>query len=222
MRLNVCKGATSLVNAEDFIGRCKISIAELNEMRAAAWAAVFGAAAAGSPQARPLFDNNSFACPHLQTPTEAKDIWMPLGKGEFSNEDGCVSAWCLLLCCCSVGMGACQQRVGSVLTVHLCMRDRCTWYARLQGGGFGEVHLKVTYWPFELIKWHRGGPGCGRMQPQALYMLPAQHFASLPHLKPCLPPQCRGQARCHRRHGAQVSWRRGHCWVAQSLERGVL
>ena len=27
----------------------------------------------------------------------------------------------------------------------------------LQGGGFGEVHLRITYWPFELIDWHNGG-----------------------------------------------------------------
>ena len=26
----------------------------------------------------------------------------------------------------------------------------------LQGGGFGEVHLRITYWPFELIDWHKG------------------------------------------------------------------
>lgn len=33
MRLNVFKGAASLVNAEDFIGRCKVSIDELSEVR---------------------------------------------------------------------------------------------------------------------------------------------------------------------------------------------
>lgn len=77
MRLNVFKGAASLVNAEDFIGRCKVSIDELSE-----------------------------------TPGEPADLWVPLGKDEFSNEDGC-------------------------------------------GGGFGEVHLRVTYWPFELMRGHK-------------------------------------------------------------------
>lgn len=33
MRLNVFKGAASLVNAEDFIGRCKVSLDELSEVR---------------------------------------------------------------------------------------------------------------------------------------------------------------------------------------------
>lgn len=33
MRLNVFKGAAALVNAEDFIGRCKIAISQLAEVR---------------------------------------------------------------------------------------------------------------------------------------------------------------------------------------------
>ncbi|KAL4853134.1 Synaptotagmin-5 [Chlorella vulgaris] len=47
-----------------------------------------------------------------QSPGRAIEKVMPLGKGEFSNEDGC-------------------------------------------GGGFGELTLKLTYWPFELIDFHR-------------------------------------------------------------------
>lgn len=77
VRLNVFKGATSLINAKDFIGRCRIDIDELADR-----------------------------------PCQTVDKQMPLGKGEFSNEDGC-------------------------------------------GGGFGELHLKVTYWPFELIDFHK-------------------------------------------------------------------
>ncbi len=26
----------------------------------------------------------------------------------------------------------------------------------VQGGGYGELRLKVTYWPFELIDFHKG------------------------------------------------------------------
>ena len=36
---------------------------------------------------------------------------------------------------------------------HPCAVLRCTV---VQGGGFGELHLKVTYWPFELIDFHKG------------------------------------------------------------------
>lgn len=75
-RLNVLKGATSLLNAEDLVGRCKLEVSEL-----------------------------------ARSPGQPMDKWIPLGRGEFSNEDGC-------------------------------------------GGGFGEVHLRMTYWPFELMTGH--------------------------------------------------------------------
>ncbi|KAL4424271.1 hypothetical protein ABPG75_001572 [Micractinium tetrahymenae] len=76
MRLNVFKGATSLVNAKELVGRCAIQVADLAE-----------------------------------APGQAVDKWVPLGRGEFANEDGC-------------------------------------------GGGYGELHLRLTYWPFQLLSGH--------------------------------------------------------------------
>ena len=49
----------------------------------------------------------------MQAPGVTVDKWLPLGRGQFSDEDGC-------------------------------------------GGGFGEVHVKLTYWPFELMRGHTG------------------------------------------------------------------
>ncbi|PSC74351.1 synaptotagmin-5-like [Micractinium conductrix] len=46
-----------------------------------------------------------------ETPGETVEKWMPLGRGEFSNEDGC-------------------------------------------GAGFGELQLRITYWPFNLLSRH--------------------------------------------------------------------
>lgn len=60
-----------------------------------------------------------------QTPGETVDKWLPLGRGAFSDEEGC-------------------------------------------GGGYGEVHVKLTYWPFELMRGHTGatlwGGACRLLQ----------------------------------------------------------
>lgn len=77
---------------------------------------------------------------------------MPLGTGEFSNEDGCVSACMRRLAQCnscaldgSLTFPPVLDELAALFPIHV-----------LQGGGFGEVHLKVTYWPFELMRGHMG------------------------------------------------------------------
>lgn len=75
-RLNVIKGAASVLNSKELIGRNILRISDF-----------------------------------LDTPAEPVDVTLPLGLGEFDNDDGC-------------------------------------------GGGRGELHLRVTYWPLEKMGGH--------------------------------------------------------------------
>lgn len=74
-RVNVVKGAASMINAKEVIGRCSVKVSD-----------------------------------YTPRPGEQVEKWYPLGLGAFDDPDGC-------------------------------------------GGGRGELLLKITYWPFDLMNW---------------------------------------------------------------------
>ena len=111
------KGATSVLGAKEFIGRCKFAVAEAAEVGGWALSALSGVAwqqfycqfcwQQGRQSALQLARhacNHATLCivciccarcahaaPAVQSPSLPVDKWMPLGHGEYANEDGCVS-----------------------------------------------------------------------------------------------------------------------------------
>lgn len=163
-------------------------------------------------------------CHIPQTPGEPVDLWVPLGKDEFSNEDGCVSplpaSLPVQLCrhhSLSRGCAACERcTTPAVGLLHsYSSPNPLTSATGLQGGGFGEVHLRVTYWPFELMRGHMGGwqaplaaarlGHCGSLVRCIAHGVVAQHNLCPITVPPMLPAlSCRGQVWSGHRHGAQV------------------
>lgn len=191
-------------------------------------------AAAGQPGGLHLFKLPPPSAPvcTAQAPTQEVDKWLPLGKGEFSNEDGCVS---VLLLAGLLHLGppadaaalAPPWPAASPPWPAPRLRPAANrppilpflWQLSFQGGGFGEIHIKATYWPFELMRGHLGerpgGASKKRRGREARGRAPAAAGRRLPlscsrlRIAPRLAPTpafcfltCRGQAgRRHHFHG---------------------